>query len=194
MDLKHFSNLPAADIAGKVNQILGEHNRLVITAPPGAGKSTLLPLTILEKLSNKNLERNPKILILEPRRMAARQIAERMATILGEPIGQTIGYRIRFEKKVSAKTKIEVLTEGVLTRMLIQDATLSGIDAIIFDEFHERNINSDLALALARQTQQLIRPDLKIIIMSATIDTRNICQALQASLVESKGKIFDLYG
>lgn len=190
MDLKHFSNLPAADIAGKVNQILGEHNRLVITAPPGAGKSTLLPLTILEKLSNKNLERNPKILILEPRRMAARQIAERMATILGEPIGRTIGYRIRFEKKVSAKTKIEVLTEGVLTRMLIQDATLSGIDAIIFDEFHERNINSDLALALARQTQQLIRPDLKIIIMSATIDTRNICQALQAPLVESKGKIF----
>lgn len=161
MDIKHFPNLPVTEIAGKVNQILDEQNRLVITAPPGAGKSTLLPLTILEKISNNNLERNPKILILEPRRMAARQIAERMANILGEPIGQTIGYRIRFEKKVSAKTKIEVLTEGVLTRMLIQDATLSGIDAIIFDEFHERNINSDLALALARQAQLLIRPDLK---------------------------------
>lgn len=153
MDLEHFSNLPVAEIAGKVNQTLDKYNRLVITAPPGAGKSTLLPLTILEKISNENLERNPKILILEPRRIAARQIAERMANILGEPIGQTIGYRIRFEKKVSAKTKIEVLTEGVLTRMLIQDATLSGIDAIIFDEFHERNINSDLALALTRQAQ-----------------------------------------
>ena len=97
--------------------------------------------------------------MLEPRRLAARQIAERMAQILGEPVGKTIGYRVRFESKVSDETRIEVLTEGILTRMLVNDATLEGVSCLIFDEFHERSINSDLALALARQTQEIIRPD-----------------------------------
>lgn len=180
-------NLPASHIAKKVNQTLEEHPALVITAPPGAGKSTLLPLTILKGMKGKG-----KILILEPRRIAARQIAERMADCLGEPVGKTVGYRVRFESKVSADTRIEVLTEGILTKMIVNDATLDGVDVIIFDEFHERSINSDLALALTRQAQEIIRPDLKIVIMSATIDASYICQTLHAPLIESEGKMYDV--
>lgn len=176
-------HLPAYQIADSVNQKLTESSNLVITAPPGAGKSTLLPLTILNGCKGK-------ILMLEPRRLAARQIAERMASILGESVGKTVGYRIRFENKTSADTRIEVLTEGILTRMLVNDPTLDGVSIIIFDEFHERSINSDLALALARQAQEIIRPDLKIVIMSATIDTTAICQTLRAPLIESQGKMF----
>lgn len=176
-------HLPAYQIADSVNQKLTESSNLVITAPPGAGKSTLLPLTILNGCKGK-------ILMLEPRRLAARQIAERMASILGESVGKTVGYRIRFENKTSADTRIEVLTEGILTRMLVNDPTLDGVSIVIFDEFHERSINSDLALALTRQAQEIIRPDLKIVIMSATIDTTTICQTLRAPLIESQGKMF----
>ena len=128
--------------------------------------------------------------MLEPRRLAARQIAERMASLIGEPAGKTVGYRVRFENKVSAETRIEVLTEGILTRMLINDATLEGVDVIIFDEFHERSIHSDTALALTLQAQNIIRPDLKIIIMSATIDTSAICQDLHAPLIKCAGRMF----
>lgn len=179
------SNLPAFSIADSINQTLRESANLVVTAPPGAGKSTLLPLTILEGMNGKG-----KILMLEPRRLATRQIAERMASLIGEPAGKTVGYRVRFENKVSAETRIEVLTEGILTRMFVHDATLEGVDVIIFDEFHERSIHSDLALALTLQTQNIIRPDLKIIIMSATIDTSAICQALHAPLIECAGRMF----
>lgn len=147
------SNLPAFSIADSINQTLRESANLVVTAPPGAGKSTLLPLTILEGMNGKG-----KILMLEPRRLAARQIAERMASLISEPTGKTVGYRVRFENKVSAETRIEVLTEGILTRMLVKDATLEGVDVIIFDEFHERSIHSDLALALTLQAQNIIRP------------------------------------
>lgn len=193
-------HLPAYQIADSVNEALMESANLVITAPPGAGKSTLLPLTILRGMSDQALEgfihdhlkSQGKILMLEPRRLAARQIAERMAQILGEPVGKTIGYRVRFESKVSDETRIEVLTEGILTRMLVNDATLEGVSCLIFDEFHERSINSDLALALARQTQEIIRPDLKLIIMSATIDASSICQSLQAPLIESEGRMFPI--
>lgn len=128
--------------------------------------------------------------MLEPRRLAARQIAERMANILDEPVGKSVGYRVRFEKKVSKDTQIEVLTEGILTRMLIDDLTLEGVSVVIFDEFHERSLNSDLALALVREAQSILRPDLKIVIMSATIDTAEICQTLQAPLIESEGKMY----
>lgn len=176
-------NLPAYQIADAVNQKLAESSNLVITAPPGAGKSTLLPLTILNAC-------NGKILMLEPRRLAARQIAERMTSILGESVGKTVGYRVRFENKTSKDTRIEVLTEGILTRMLVNDPTLDGVSIVIFDEFHERSINSDLALALTRQAQEIIRPDLKMVIMSATIDTTAICQTLRAPLMESQGKMF----
>ncbi len=182
---KKCASLPASLIADDVNSSLQTHNSLVITAPPGAGKSTLLPLTILSSLGD-----GEKILMLEPRRLAARQIAERMAQILGETVGETVGYRVRFESKVSKRTRIEVLTEGILTRMLVDDATLDGVSIVIFDEFHERSINSDLALALTRQAQEIIRPDLKIVIMSATIDACGICAALKAPLIESEGRMF----
>ena len=182
---RQWASLPASQIAVGVNEALHTNSSLVVTAPPGAGKSTLLPLTILSSLGE-----GEKILMLEPRRLAARQIAERMAQMLGEQVGETVGYRVRFESRVSKRTRIEVLTEGILTRMIVDDATLDGVSVVIFDEFHERSINSDLALALTRQAQQIIRPDLKIVIMSATIDASNICAALQAPLIESEGRMF----
>ena len=182
---RQWASLPASQIAVGVNEALHTNSSLVVTAPPGAGKSTLLPLTILSSLGE-----GEKILMLEPRRLAARQIAERIAQMLGEQVGETVGYRVRFESRVSKRTRIEVLTEGILTRMIVDDATLDGVSVVIFDEFHERSINSDLALALTRQAQQIIRPDLKVVIMSATIDTSNICTALQAPLIESEGRMF----
>lgn len=204
------SDLPAYSIAADVNRRLRESACLVVTAPPGAGKSTVLPLTMLDGLDD--LSRNPgasnpskepaascssgKILMLEPRRLAARAVAERMAELLGEDVGQTVGYRVRFESKVSAATRIIVVTEGILTRMLIDDPTLDGVDVVIFDEFHERSIHSDVSLALTREAQQLLRPDLRVVIMSATIDATGICAALAsedgrpAPLVESEGRMF----
>lgn len=178
-------SLPAAEISEELNNQLKNQSCAVITAPPGAGKSTLLPLTILQAL-----EDGGKVVMLEPRRLAARQIAERMVDLIGEPVGKTVGYRVRFENKVSADTRIEVLTEGILTRMLVDDPTLEGVSVVIFDEFHERSITSDVALALTREAQQIIRPDLKIVVMSATIDTTQLCAALNAPLIESKGRMF----
>ena len=178
-----ISHLPAYSIAEEVNKVLGNHSSVVITAPPGAGKSTVLPLTILEGMKGKGI-------VLEPRRLAARQIAERMASLLDESVGETVGYRMRFETKVSPRTRLEVITEGILTRMLVSDPTLDGVDFVIFDEFHERSLASDTALALVREAQNLIRPDLKIIIMSATIDASSICTVLDAKLIESEGRMF----
>lgn len=184
--LTRYAHLPASAIAGKLNEALSRDGAAVVTAPPGAGKSTLLPLAML--LGEPSSE--GRILMLEPRRLAARQIAERMAAMLGEPVGQTVGYRVRFESRTSAATRIEVLTEGILTRMLIDDATLEGVRAVVFDEFHERSIHSDLALALTRRSREIIRPDLQLVVMSATIDADGICQALQAPLIESNGRMF----
>lgn len=180
-----FGKLPASQIADAVNEALQTDGGAVVTAPPGAGKSTLLPLTILESLQDDG-----KILMLEPRRLAARQIAERMAEMLNEEVGKTVGYRVRFDRKVSKDTRIEVLTEGILTRMLTNDATLEGVDVVIFDEYHERSINSDLALALTRLAKDIIRPDIKIVVMSATIDAASICKTLNLPLIESEGKMF----
>ena len=184
-DVEAVRHLPAFSIADAVNQQLLKHNRLVVTAAPGAGKSTLLPLTILD-----GLETGGKILMLEPRRLAAKQIAERMADLLHETVGQTVGYRVRFEKKVSQQTRIEVLTEGILSRMLVKDPMLEGVSVVIFDEFHERSLPSDVALALTREAQQVVRPDLGIVIMSATIDATTISTQLQAPVVHSEGRMF----
>lgn len=181
---KDITSLPAYSIAGEVNRILEQKTRLIVTAPPGAGKSTVLPLTILQGRADG------KLLMLEPRRVAARQIAERMAWLLGEPVGRTVGYRVRQDTKVSRDTRIEVITEGILTRMLLEDPTLEGVSALIFDEFHERSIHSEEALALARETQALVRDDLRIVIMSATIDTETLSQALQAPVIASQGRMF----
>lgn len=189
-------NLPVLEIADEVNRLLEENGRLVVTAPPGAGKSTVLPITIMKGMEDRDhgisspAAGTGKILMLEPRRLAARGVAERMASILGEEVGQTVGYRVRFERKVSARTRIEVLTEGILTRMLIDDPGLEGVSTVIFDEFHERSLNSDLALALTRESMDLLRPDLRILVMSATLDAGPICQALDAPLLESRGRMF----
>ena len=178
-------SLPAAGIAGAVNEALKHHAALVVTAPPGAGKSTLLPLTILESLPDGG-----RILMLEPRRVAARQVAERMAWLIGEQVGETVGYRIRLERKVSRRTRIEVLTEGMLTRRLIEDPGLEGVSVVIFDEFHERSLASDEALALTRQAQALLREDLRIVLMSATIDTKVLSEALSGPVIRSEGKMY----
>ena len=183
--LKRSAELPVWSIADAVSRTLREHQAVVVTAPPGAGKSTLLPLTLFFDAPVAG-----RILMLEPRRLAARQIAERMAELLGEPVGKTVGYRIRFETRVSKDTRIEVLTEGILTRMLESDPTLEGVGVVIFDEFHERSLHSDLALALSRQAQQILRPDLRLLVMSATIDASAICEALQAPLLESHGRMY----
>jgi len=155
-----------------------------VHAPPGAGKSTVIPLALLDShwLEGK------KIIMLEPRRLAARTIAMRLAELFGEKVGETVGYRIRFETRISEKTKIEVVTEGILTRMLHSDNTLEGVGLVIFDEFHERSIHADVALALCRESQQILRPDLRILVMSATLNMPELIRALKAPVVESKGR------
>ena len=173
-------------MAGGLNRLLPQHPCVVVTAPPGAGKSTLLPLTILDAFPEG------KVLMLEPRRVAARQIAERMAWMLEEPVGRTVGYRMRFEHRVSAGTQIEVVTEGVLVRRLVDDPGLEGVSVVIFDEFHERSLTTDVALALTREAQQVLRPDIRILLMSATVDTDALCRELKAPLVESKGRLFPI--
>ncbi len=187
---KYSAELPAGEIAERINESLARTPRLVVTAPPGSGKSTLLPFLVLQGLMQSSVP--GKVLLLEPRRLAARQIAMRMADMLGSRPGDTVGYRIRFETKVSANTRIEVITEGILERMLIDDPTLEGYGAVIFDEFHERSMASDLALALTLQAQNLVRPDLRVIIMSATIDTSSISRFLKAPVIESSGFLHEV--
>ncbi len=160
--------------------------RAVLQAPPGAGKTTRVPLALMEAGLTPG-----RIVMLEPRRLAARAAAERMAETLGEPVGRTVGYRIRGEAKVSAATRIEVVTEGILTRMLQSDPELSGIGAVIFDEFHERSLNADLGLALAWEVRQALRPDLAILVMSATLDAGPVATMLDAApVITSSGRAF----
>lgn len=183
---EYISSLPVAAIADRVNKALLTKARAVVTAPPGSGKSTLLPLTILQGMTSG------KVVMLEPRRAAARQIAMRMARMIGEEAGQTVGYRMRFESKVSSKTRLEVVTEGVMERMLTDDPTLDGIGAVIFDEFHERSLTADLSLALTLEAQNVLRPDLRVVIMSATMDTDALCRRLDAPVIQASGKMYDV--
>ncbi len=176
--------LPIRDIVDELREKLAKNNSLVVHAPAGAGKSTILPLALL----NQTTFRNKKILMLEPRRLAAKTIATRMADLIGEGVGETVGYRIRFDNQISEKTRIEVLTEGILTRMLHNDSALEGVGLVIFDEFHERSIHADVALALCRETQQVLRPDLRIMIMSATLDVKELCELLQAPAATCEGR------
>ena len=178
--------LPASEIVPQMRQHLQTENTLIVKAPPGAGKSTLLPLSLLDEpwLEGK------RILMLEPRRLAARSIAARMSDLLEEQIGMTVGYRIRFENRIGKTTRIEVLTEGILTRMLHDDNALDGVGMVIFDEFHERNLHADVAMALCREAQQVLRPDLRIMVMSATMDMPMLASMLQAKIVESAGRQF----
>lgn len=180
------TGLPVTEIIPEVREQLSKNNTLIVNAPPGAGKSTLLPLALMDEtwLQDK------KIIMLEPRRLAAKTIALRMSQLIGEEVGQTIGYRIRFETRVSANTKIEIVTEGILTRMLQQDNALEQAALVIFDEFHERSLNADLALALCREAQQVLRPDLRILIMSATLNMPQLTSLLKAPVAVSEGKMF----
>ena len=177
-------DLPVTEIINEVKSKLANENTLLVNASPGAGKSTLLPLALFEE----NWLQGKKIIMLEPRRLAAKTIAWRMASLLNEEVGQTIGYRIRLDTKVSKQTKIEVVTEGILTRMLHSDNALEEVGLVIFDEFHERNLQADLAMALCREAQQVLRPDLRILIMSATLNMPQLQQLLKAPLIESKGR------
>ena len=180
----HKIDLPVVEIIGDVKKGLSSNNTLIVHAPPGAGKSTILPLTFLDEpwLEGK------KIIMLEPRRLAAKTIAMRMADLLGEKVGQSVGYRIRFDNCIGDQTKIEVVTEGILTRMLQADNAIENVGMVIFDEFHERSLFADLALALARESQQVLRPDLRILIMSATLNLPQLSSLLNAQIVESKGR------
>ena len=177
--------LPVADILPELLGALRQHNKVILSAPPGAGKSTYLPLQLLQHADFAG----KKLLMLEPRRLAAKSIASYLATQLGENIGDTVGYQIRQEHRHSANTRLLIVTEGVLTRKLQQDPELSEFDLILFDEFHERSIHADLALALCLEVQQL-REDLTLLIMSATLDMALLAEKLSAPVLESAGRSY----
>jgi ATP-dependent helicase HrpB len=177
-------NYPVLEIVEDLKQKFAALNIAILQAPPGAGKSTILPLQLI----NESWLAGKKIIMLEPRRLAARSVAMRMANLLDEEVGKTIGYRVRFETKVSAQTKIEVVTEGILTRMIQSDNSLDGVGLLIFDEFHERSLQADLALALSLQVQQILRSDLRLLIMSATLDTSLLSDLLKAPVITSMGR------
>ncbi|MGB5863618.1 MAG: ATP-dependent helicase HrpB [Sulfitobacter sp.] len=177
--------LPIDDVMPDVLDALRTHGRLVLQAPPGAGKTTRVPLAMLEAGLTSG-----RILMLEPRRLAARTAAERMAQTLGEDVGETVGYRVRGASAVSANTRIEVVTEGILTRMMQNDPELPGVGAVIFDEFHERSLNADLGLALCLEIAGALRDDLMLLVMSATLDAAPVARLMQAPVVTSQGRSF----
>lgn len=180
------SNLPINAILNDVLASLKTHNQLIIQAPPGAGKSTYLPLKLLE-----HSPVNSKIIMLEPRRLAAKSIATYVAKQLGEPVGQSVGYRIRGENKTKASTRLEVVTEGILTRMIQADPELSGVGMIIFDEFHERSIHADFGLALSLEVQQAFNEDLKLVVMSATLEQSGLQKVMPEAITHtSEGRGF----
>ena len=177
-------DLPVVSILSEIKEQLAATNTLLVNAPPGAGKSTIIPIALL----NESWIGKQKIIMLEPRRLATRTIAERMASLLGEEVGETVGYRIRFDTRIGMNTRIEVVTEGILTRMLHADNALDGVALVLFDEFHERSIFADVALALCREAQQVLRPDLRIVVMSATLNLPQLSELLQAPVVACSGR------
>jgi len=182
-----MTNLPVNQVVPDIKQALLTGNQLVLQAPPGAGKTTVVPLALLDQpwLGDK------KIIMLEPRRLAARNAAARMAFLLGESTGETVGYQIRAERCYGQQTKILVVTEGILTRMLQGNPELADAALVIFDEFHERNLHADLSLAFCLQSQELLRPGLKLLVMSATLDTSAVSQLLDdAPVITSQGRTY----
>jgi ATP-dependent helicase HrpB len=179
--------LPIDAVLGDLSRTLESHNAAVLVAPPGAGKTTRVPLALLDL----PWAANRKIIVLEPRRIAARASAERMAYNLGERVGETVGYRVRFGSKVSRLTRIEVVTEGIFSRQILDDPELSDVAAVLFDEFHERSLDADLGLALARDAQTGLREDLRLLVMSATLDGARVAGLLgQAPVIASEGRAF----
>jgi ATP-dependent helicase HrpB len=179
--------LPIDEALPRLAERLAEHSRAVLVAPPGAGKTTRVPLALLDAFWRGG----GKIVVLEPRRLAARAAAERMSSILGENLGESIGLKVRLQSLGGPKTQVEVVTEGVFTRMILDDPSLDGVAAVLFDEFHERSLDADLGLALALDAQAALRPDLRLLVMSATLDGARVSSLMQdAPIVESQGRAF----
>src|SRR6476659_2342227 len=184
---RELSKLPIDDVLDELIAALRSASALVLRAPPGAGKTTRVPPAILDA----NLAGEGRILVLQPPRVAARASASRIAAERGGSLGDEIGYQVRFESRISQRTRIAVITEGILLRRLLDDPFLPEVTAIVFDEFHERSLASDLALAMVRQIQQSVRPDLKIVVMSATLAPQPIARYLgDCPIVESAGRTF----
>lgn len=183
----HLPELPVTAVLPEIGQALSKHGRAVLSAPPGAGKTTLVPLFLLDA----PWRGDGRIILLEPRRLAARAAAARMAAILGESVGETVGYRMRLDNRVSARTRIEVVTEGVFARMILDDPELAGVSAVIFDEFHERSLDADFGLALALDVRSALRDDLRLLVMSATLDIERVAGLLDnPPVIESMGRSF----
>ncbi len=181
-----FSGLPIDEALPALRRALLDQVSAVLTAPPGAGKSTVVPLALLRE----PWAAGKRLLMLEPRRLAARAVALRMASTLGEPVGRTVGYRMRGDTRVSGDSRIEVVTEGVLTRMLQTDPALEGVAAVLFDEYHERSLQADLGLALTLDARETLRPDLRVLVMSATMETQGILRLLGGTSVTSEGRTY----
>src|ERR1051326_6800601 len=184
--------LPIDDALPVLNAALRQRHGAVLVAPPGAGKTTRVPLVLIDE----PWAAGKKILVLEPRRLAARAAAERMGATLKESVRDTAGLCVRFGSKVTRRTRIEVVTEGIFTRLILDDPSLDGVAAVLFDEFHERSLDADLGLALARDVQTGLRDDLKLLAMSATLDGARVAKLLsdkdfgEAPVVESEGRAF----
>lgn len=187
MPLTFDTPLPIDAVLDEIDRTLAANSTAVLVAPPGAGKTTRVPLALLDA----PWLRGKKIIMLEPRRIAARASAERMARTLGERAGETVGYRVRFGSKISRATRVEVVTEGIFSRQILDDPELNGVAAVLFDEFHERSLDADLGLALARDAQTGLREDLRILVMSATLDGARVGKLLgDAPVVASEGRAF----
>ncbi|HYG27963.1 MAG TPA: ATP-dependent helicase HrpB, partial [Caulobacteraceae bacterium] len=179
--------LPIHAVIDELKTALSARTSAVLVAPPGAGKTTVVPLALMDE----PWVDGRKLIVLEPRRLAARAAAGRMAATLGEAVGERVGYRVRMQSKVSARTQVEVVTEGVFTRMILDDPALEGVAAVLFDEFHERSLDADLGLAFARDSQSVLREDLRLLVMSATLDGAAVARLLgDAPVVESVGRAF----
>ncbi len=188
-----MTSLPIYSVLDEIKQTLNQNSKLILEAPPGAGKSTVVPISLLKESWLHSDDNSKMIIMLEPRRVAARMVAQQMAKLLGEELGQSIGYQVKMESCYSKQTKLLVVTEAILVRKLQSDQSLEDVAMIIFDEFHERSIHTDLSLALSLQVQELLRDDLKLLIMSATLNSNDLVNLLgKVPVISSKGKLYDV--